>query len=191
MKQPKRQTPPPATVTPPAIAPPPIGPVVGDTRADTEDFVSEDQMSDRKFTRPPRVFKGQTLAEYSTGERLLWHNVMNNGDSSQMLGVSLVWLLIQLETCRGIAARSTDDVEMMWDAARTSLLIMTDNKPTCRAKIVTFVSKLTRKEMNQAVTMASEILAEADAEDVETEPEAPASAGAAALPNAILTQPGN
>lgn len=191
-RQPTKENP--ASAPPaPAMAPKLSGPEVAGVGADVTDFISADQKSDENYIQPPRKFKDQVLADYSTGVRLLWLNLMNDGDSSQMLGACMIWLLIQLETFRVFAAAKLSDPEAVWDAAHTSLLLLVDNRVTCRSKVINWATRLKKKELNKCVTLSNEILDQADREEIESDPETnlPTAEGNGLPADAILTQSGN
>lgn len=185
---PKKKKTPPAPSNPPPKPAPLSGPVVASVAADTQDFKTEDEISNLLYIRKQRSFKGATLAEYSSGIRLLWHNIMNDGDGSQMLGACLIWMLLQLQACYDEAAKTIKESEMAWNVAKHSFLRIVDQKTICRVKVFTWVEKLKRRELDEIVIMAQEVLAEADREEVETETTIIPSTG---QQEGITTAPGN
>lgn len=107
----------------------------------------------QSFVVPQREFRGQKLAPYTEGSRLLLLQVRDDGDSSMYFIYSFIFVHILLEKNRKEA------MKICWD------------KPAFRDRLFEFISENKKSDLPEASGLVSGIIEEASRGQVEIVPE--------------------
>jgi len=104
------------------------------------------------FVSPEREFKGEKLAPYTEGSRLLMLQIRDENDTS----VWFVWAFLYLHIL--LAKNRKDAIKLSW------------NKDLFREKILDWVVGKTSKDRDEATDLVSQIIQEAAQSRVEVIP---------------------
>lgn len=107
----------------------------------------------QSFVAPQREFRGQKLAPYTEGSRLLLLQIRDDGDSSMYFIYSFLFVHILLEKDRKEAMR------ICWD------------KPAFRERLFEFISENKKSDLEEASAVVSSIIEEASRGQVEIVPD--------------------
>lgn len=102
-----------------------------------------EQELDGSFVRPPRTWRGQPVASYTEGSRLLMAQVRDEADGPLFFVYGFLYLHLQLATDRKAAIR------LAW------------NKDAFREAVLDFANDLSAGEREEAGTLVSAIIDEA------------------------------
>ena len=101
------------------------------------------------FVSPERDFKGEKLAQYTEGSRLLLMQVRDDGDSS----VYFIWSFVYLHIL--LAKNRKEAIKLAW------------NKDNFRESLMDWVSSKGEKDRDDATVLVSKILEESSRGQIE------------------------
>lgn len=104
------------------------------------------------FVAPERSFRGEKLAPYTEGSRLLLVQVRSDDDTAVFFVWAFVFVHVQ------IAKDRKEAIKLCW------------NKDSFREKLMDWVSGLTEKDRDDATSLVGQILEEANRGQVEVIP---------------------
>jgi len=96
------------------------------------------------FVSPDREFKGEKLAQYTEGSRLLLMQVRDDGDSS----IYFIWSFLYLHIL--LAKNRKEAVKLAW------------NKDNFRESLMDWVADKNEKDRDEATLLVSKIIEEAN-----------------------------
>lgn len=101
------------------------------------------------FVSPEREFKGEKLAPYTEGSRLLLMQVRDDGDSS----IYFIWSFVYLHIL--LAKNRKEAIKLAW------------NRDQFRETLMDWVSSKNEKDRDSATTLVSKIIDEANKSEIE------------------------
>ena len=96
------------------------------------------------FVSPDREFKGEKLAQYTEGSRLLLMQVRDDGDSS----IYFIWSFLYLHIL--LAKNRKEAIKLAW------------NKDNFRESLMDWVAEKNEKDRDEATLLVSKIIEEAN-----------------------------